>query len=169
MARIIETNEVSPSVERDGIVEVASVASQPVPNNVVTLSSGVRVQFLGTLPPTISQQIVVTTFQNANLDANGGVKQNMTSMEQLRLANQMFDYNRSILSFALARKLIKLYDGLPADADWLELLKVNPQIRQAMPDLNFSNRFHQELLYMLYYAFMNEDDIALISEKLLNR
>jgi hypothetical protein len=169
MARIGETQAVVSNAGQN-VVENAVVAQEkPVPDNVVTLSSGVRVQFLGALPATTAQQIVVTTFQDANLDANGNVKADMSSIEQLKLAKRMFDYNRSILSFALSMRLIKLYDGLPKDSEWLDYLEVNPQVRNDMPDINFHKRVHQELLYLMYIAFATEEDLGYISEKLLNR
>lgn len=150
-------------------VEVVTVDEEPVPSNVYELSSGVRVQFIKTLPQATTQQVVVTTFQNANLDAKGNVRDNMSQMEQLQLAKRMFDYNKSLLTFALSFGAIKLYDGLPEDSTWLDYLEMNPQVRNDNPDVNFGKKVHQELLYLLYFAFANDDDLELISEHLLSK
>ncbi len=163
MAKVVNESEVI-----EGVV-VESVVVKPVPDNVVTLSSGVRVQFIGKLPVTTTQQIVVTTFQDANLDSAGNIRENMTSIEQLRLAKRMFDYNKAIVTFALSMRLIKLYDGLPADKEWLDYLELNPIVRADNPNVDFSKRIHQELLYLMYIAFANDKDLELISSKLLNQ
>lgn len=149
------------------IVEVSEV--KPVPANVVTMSSGVRVQFLGKLPTTTTQQIVVTTFQDANLDSSGNIRDNMTSIEQLKLAKRMFDYNKAIVTFALSMGLVKLYDGLPEDKTWLDYLELNPIVRSDNPNVNFTKKIHQELLYLMYIAFADEKDLEYISTKLLNQ
>jgi len=117
----------------------------------------------------MQQQVVVTTFQDAKLDANGQVRDNMTSQENLKLAQRMFDYNRAILSFALSMRLIKLYDGLPKSNEWLEYLKFNPIVRTSVPDVDFASKIHQELLYLLYVAFENEKDLEYISSRLLSQ
>jgi len=162
MAKVVnEEVEVS-----EGVVEVST--AKPVPANVVTLSSGVRVQFLGRLPTTITQQVVVGTFQDANLGADGQIKEGMSSMEQLKLAKKMFHYNKAIVTFALSLKLIKIYDGLPADKEWLDYLQMNPIVAEDNPHVDFNKKIHQEILFLMYVAFANEQDIELISAKLLN-
>lgn len=166
MAKLSDgTNEMS----EDRVVIVETTDVEPVPTNVVTMSSGVRVQFIGRLPAALTQQVVVTTFQDAKLDANGQVRDNMTSQENLKLAQRMFDYNRAILSFALSMKLIKLYDGLPKDTTWLEYLKFNPLVRASVPDVDYNSKIHQELLYLMYVAFENEKDLEYISARLLSQ
>lgn len=164
MARLGQNEELK--VEE---VAVEIEKEEPVPANVYTLSSGVRIQFIKRLPQATTQQVVVTTFQDANLDSEGQVRENMSSMEQLKLAKRMFDYNKSLLSFAQSFGAIKLYDGLPSDTTWLEYLEMNPQVRNDNPYVNFNKRVHQELLYLLYVAFANESDLELISEHLLTR
>lgn len=149
--------------------EVVVSDVQPVPTNVVTLSSGVRVQFIGRLPTKLTQEIVVSTFQDANLGNDGQVRDNMSSQEQMQLANRMFNYNRAILSFALARGLIKLYDGMPKDNEWLDYLKINPIVKTMMPDIDFNSNIHKTVLYLLFFAFENDKDLELISEKLLSK
>lgn len=165
MARIGETP--TNQTEDTKVVNSVVVDEQPVPDNVVTLSSGVRVQFLGTLPAHLAQQVVVSTFQNANLDANGNVRNNMSSIEQLKLAKRIFEYNQAILSFAIAEDLIRLYDGLPTDMGWLKPLTINPLIRTENPHIDFNDPTHQTFLYLMYRAFANEKDLEYISEKLL--
>lgn len=162
-------NDGAMEVNEDNVVIVETTDVTPVPANVVTLSSGVRVQFLGRLPTATTQQIVVTTFQDAKLDANGQVKGDMTNQENMRLAQRMFDYNRAILSFALSMKLIKLYDGLPKETSWLEYLKFNPLVRASVPDVDYNSKIHQELLYLMYVAFENEKDLEYISARLLSQ
>ena len=162
-------NDGATEVQEEAVVIVETVDVAPVPTNVVTLSSGVRVQFIGRLPTALTQQIVVTTFQDAKLDANGQVKGDMTNQENMKLAQRMFDYNRAILSFALSMKLIKLYDGLPKDSTWLEFLKFNPLVRASVPDVDYSSKIHQELLYLIYVAFENEKDLEYISSRLLGQ
>lgn len=162
MARIGEATQVND-------VNVKMTDEAPTPDNVVTLSSGIRVQFLGTLPSYLAQQIVVSTFQNANLDGNGNVRTDMSSVEQLKLAKKMFDYNQSILSFALAEDLIKLHDGLPKDDSWLKPLVMNPTIRSDNPHIDFNDPIHKTLLYLMYRAFATEKDLEYISERLLAR
>lgn len=167
MARLNDFNTEEKEAFAEVVVEVTR--EEPVPANVVTLSSGVRVQFVGRLPTALTQQVVVTTFQDANLDANGQVRDGMTSQEQLRLAQRMFDYNRAILSFALSMGLIKLYDGLPKATEWLQYLKFNPLVRASIPDIDFNSKIHQELLFLIYVAFENEKDLEYISDRLLSR
>lgn len=162
MAKIVNDND-----EKDVVVSEVTT-EKPVPANVVTLSSGVRVQFLGKLPPTTAQQVVVSTFQNSNLDAQGNLKDNMSPIEQLRLAKKMFDYNKAIVSFALSMQLIKLYDGLPADKSWLDYLEVNPIVKADNPNIDFTKKIHQELLYLMYVAFADEKDLEHIGARLLN-
>ncbi len=162
MAKMLRENEF---IEGE-LVEVTT--EKPVPANVVTLSSGVRVQFIGRLPTTTTQQIVVTTFQDTKIDANGNLRDNMTSIEQLQLAKRMFDYNKAIVTFALSMGLIKLYDGLPADKTWLDYLELNPIVRADNPHVDFNKTVHQQLLYLMYIAFATAEDLEHISNRLLN-
>ena len=174
MARIgevLEETKPVPVVEIEPVEEIVGTVTkeEPVPSNVEILSSGVRVQFVKKLPPTVAQQVVVTTFQNANLAADGTVKDDMTSNEQLQLAQRMFDYNKALLSFGLSSGSIKLYDGLPKDTVWLDYLELNPQVRNDNPNVDFKKKVHQELLYLLYVAFATDKDLELIQTKLLDR
>lgn len=163
---ISETQLITENTERSNVVVVKE---EPVPANVITLSSGVRVQFLKQLTPTTSQRIIVTSFQDANIDVDGRVRDDISSSEQLKLAKRMFDYSKAILSFGLAFKALKLYDGMPKDKSWLSYLKLNPIVKLDNPEIDWDDKIHQEMLYLLYEAFANDEDLQYLSEKLLSQ
>ena len=151
------------------VVPVKSkVEEEVIPDNVVTLSTGIRVQFLRPLPQSIRQVLVISSFNDMNLDSAGRVKDNLTSAEQLGVAKKMYDFNGAILINGLMTGSIKIYDGLPKDGKWLAPFKINPMIKAQHPDLDFNEPLHLEFLYLFYNAFLDAEDYEILSQKMLN-
>lgn len=162
-----EIEEVTTEVEKE-TVEVKAVQEEPLPDNVVTLSSGIKVQFHGKLPSGIAQQIVVTTFSDANLQEDGTVNDDLTSIEQLKLAKKMFNYNHTIISFGTMYDLLNLYDKLPRNSKWMRALALNPMIIEAHPKLDLTEQTDIEFVYLCYFVFRNQEDWDLLSNQLLD-
>lgn len=142
---------------------VEEVPQKYKPEQIVTLSSGVRVAFIGHLSDAISQTLVTRVFGNTQLDDSGRIREKMSTREQLQLAKTMLDYNTALIFSGKVR----LVDGLPEDNTWVEEIALNPVIMAEHPTINLDNPEHLERLYMRYYAFTGEEDIALLSEKLI--
>lgn len=150
-------------------VDKATAVAEVVPDNVFTLSSGVKVQFVKPLSPFTAQQIVILSFNNINVDAQGRVKDNMTSQEQLATAKKMYDFNSALIINGLAEGALKIYGGLPKDNRWLMIMKINPAIASNHPFIDFDEPLHLEFLYLFYTGFINEEDYGLLSKYLLGQ
>lgn len=158
-------------LEDEKVVDVVATnaVTEVVPENVVELSSGVKVQFIKPLSPFTAQQIVILSFNNINVDAQGRVKNNMTSQEQLATAKKMYDFNSALIINGLAEGALKVYGGLPKDNRWLTIMKINPAIASNHPFIDFNDQLHLDFLYLFYTGFINEDDYALLSKHLLGQ
>ena len=158
-------------LEDEKVVDVVATnaVTEVVPDNVVTLSSGVKVQFIKPLTPFTAQQIVILSFNNINVDAQGRVKDNMTSQEQLATAKKMYDFNSALIINGLAEGALKVYGGLPKDNRWLAIMKINPAIASNHPFIDFNDQLHLEFLYLFYTGFINEEDYGLLSKHLLGQ
>lgn len=140
-----------------------------VPENVVTLTSGVRVQFLKRLSPFVAQQIVISSFNDINLDSSGRVRDNMSSQEQLATAKKMYDFNAALLINGLLEGAMDVYGEMPKDTRWLAAAKINPLIKSTHPFIDFNDSLHMKFIYLFYHGFVHEDDYQILSEKLLDR
>lgn len=143
------------------------ITAVDVPSNVVTLSSGVRIQFLKRLPPHVSQSIIVNTLAQTNLDADGRVIAEMSNTQQLNLAYKMMAFNYALIAMGLFYECFKPFDELPENKRWLHVLKINPSVRLANPDIDFDSPDDQLYLYLTYFAFVAESDFAVLNEKLV--
>lgn len=157
----------------DEVVEeqtaVVTTAKDVLPENVVTLTSGVKVQFLKPLPSAIAQNIVIASFNDMNIGDDGRVRDNMSSQEQLAVAKKMYDYNAALLINGLVKGCIKVYPEMPTDTKWLKTYKLNPLISVNHPYLNFDDETDVEFLYLFYEGFIADTDYQILSDKLLNR
>lgn len=142
---------------------------QEVKNNEVKLSSGVVVRFNKKLSTNAAQRIIVDTFNNANLDSVGRVKENSSQQEQLQLAKRMYEYNLALITHGVYTGAIEIVSGMPNDTTWLDALKMMPHVKRDIPDVDFKNNMHQRILFLYYEAFANEDDISALSDNLLDR
>lgn len=158
--------------EEENVVEVKATvvetAAAVVPDNVVTLTSGVRVQFIKPLPPHLAQQIVIASFNNINVDSSGRVKDNLTAQEQLGVAKKLYDFNAALLLNGLQQKCLTIYGGLPQDNSWLENLLMNPIVINSFPHFNENNKMHVDFLFLFYEGFIHESDFDILSKKLVN-
>jgi hypothetical protein len=154
--------------QQQAVVQPVQPPIEQVPSNVHTLSTGIRVQFLGKLPATVSQNLVVNIFSSSNLEG-GRVVENLTPEAQLKLAYSMFQYTASLVLMGLSEGVLKVYDGLPKNSSWLKTAKINPIIEKSHPNLDWNEPMHQEFVYLLYTAFKTEKDMELLSEQLLQR
>ncbi len=156
--------------KEEEVVEVeAKVADEVVPSNVEVLSTGIRVQFIKMLPSYIGQGIVINSFNDLNVDKNGRVRDDLSSGDQLKVAKKLYDFNAALLLHGLNEDCIKIYDSLPENKRWLNVMKMNPLITSAHPFVNFDDELHQNFLFLFYIAFVNEDDWGLLSKHLLGR
>jgi hypothetical protein len=162
------------AVDEDVVEVVAAVPAKSkaveevVPDNVFTLSSGIRVQFVKPLPQSIRQALVISSFNDMNLDSTGRVRDNLSSTEQLGVAKKMYDFNGALIVNGLMSGSLKLYDGLPAGDDWLDQFLINPLIQTMHPFINFEKKLHREFLYLFHNGFLVEEDFTLLSSHLLN-
>lgn len=147
---------------------VTGAVAEVLPDNVVTLSSGVNVQFVKQLPSHVAQQIVIASFNDIHVDSKGRVKDNLTAQEQLGVAKKLYDFNAALLLNGLQLKCINIYGGLPSDESWLENLLMNPIVTTSFPYLNKNNKLHVEFLFLFYEGFINESDFDTLSKKLVN-
>lgn len=154
MAQFSDTNPVTIDVE---------------PQDVVTLSTGIKVKFVKPLPSNISQNIIVSSFANANIGADGRVRDGMSSDEQLKIAKRLFDYNAALIITGLSNGCLQVYGELPPEAGWLSMAKLNPVIVNNHPSLDFNDKMHKEFVFLFYFGFATEEDFELLSAKLLNR
>ena len=137
--------------------------------NEFTLSSGVVVRFTKKLKSSAAQRIIVDTFNNANLDSTGRVKENASQAEQLALAKRMYEYNLAMITYGVYSGAIEIVSGMPNDNNWLYALKMIPSVKRDMPDIDFGNNMHQRILFLFYEAFQDETDLEILSDNLLDR
>lgn len=155
------------NLDDEAVIDVVAEGKSEVnPDNVFTLSSGIRVKFIKRLDAFTAQQIVVLSFNNINMDSSGRVRNNMSSQEQLATAKKMYDFNSSLILNGLVQGCLELYDEVPNDK-WLKAMKINPAINSNHPDIDWKDPLHVEFLYLFYKGFVNEDDYALLSKHLL--
>ena len=160
VATVVDVVPTQPESQQESVPELK--------HNEHELSTGVVIRFNKKLPPSLAQRIVVDTFNNTNLGADGTVRDNMTNMEQLALAKRMFGYNQSLIMFGLSMGALEIVRGMPNNTDWLSALKMVPMVRENMPDVDFGNNLHQRALFLLYFGFDTEEDLELLSSNLLN-
>jgi len=151
------------------VVGDVKTATEVEPENVETLSSGVKVQFIKPLSAFTAQQIVILSFNNMNVDAQGRVKDNMTSQEQLSTAKKMYDFNSALIINGLYEGALKIYGESLKDAQWVRMMKINPAIRSNHPDIDFNEPLDLDFLYLFYKGFVTEEDYGLLSKHLLNQ
>lgn len=150
------------------LTEVTQTSTTPEANkNAVTLSSGVKVIFKKKLPPAIGQRLVVSAFNDANITAEGRVRSNISTTEQLQLAQKMFNYNAALILNGLYWDCLELDGGLPENTRWLSLLKANPMIKENHPDIDFSDEIHKIFMFLFYFGFSNDEDLGILSSNLL--
>lgn len=160
----------TPQVAQTVAVETPVTPPEPVevvPDNVVTLSTGVRVQFLGKLPQHIAQRIVVNLFHENNIDVANRVVDNANQQKQMELAYSMFQMNSSLVSNGMFFGVLKLWDE-PKDRRWLRLAQNDASIYDSHPNLDWNDKESQDFIYMLHFAFTSLEDFELLSQKLLN-
>jgi len=156
-------------VDDEVVVDSVVVSREVEPENVVTLSTGIKVQFFKPLPSAIAQSIVIGSFTDMNIGDDGRVKDNITSQEQLAVAKKMYDYNAALLINGLVKGCVKVYPEMPKDTRWLKPYKLNPLIVNNHPYINFDDDTDVEFLYLFYEAFLSDTDYQVLSDKLLNR
>lgn len=147
------------------------VAEEVEPDNVFTLTSGVKVQFNGKLPANVSQRLVISAFSGANINADGRVRENMTSTEQLALADKMFNYNAALILHGLRTKVLDLYGGYPDGNEWFEVMQIDPMVEENHPNINLGNPspLQKKFLFLFYYGFAEDEDWSLLQNQLLDR
>lgn len=130
------------------------------------LSSGVKVQFK-LLPQSISQEIMVDVFQNTKLDAKGNILESKSQTDNIALAGRVLEYHSKLISFACSLYGdISDYIDLPTvGKNWLRKLVRGKMIDTDLYDLEDIDDL--EFIFMRYYAFVNEDDWRILSERAL--
>lgn len=167
---VLGNNEVEEvQVENAPVTAVAKEAEVVVPENVETLSSGVQVQFLGSLPSYLAQELVVSAFTDTNIGADGRVREDMNNGEQLRIAKKLYDYNAALILHGLNEGVLKIWGGLPANKRWLSMVKLNPMVKATHEYIDFEDQLHLEFLFLFYIGFREDTDWQLLSARLLNR
>lgn len=170
MARFDEQNEYEiKEMENAVAVKAQGTTTELTPENVETLSTGVKVQFYKMLPGSIGQKIVVNSFVGINVDSKGRIKADMTSSEQLSVAKKLFEFNAALILQGLATGAMDVYGGLPENEYWLDIMRLDPTVLAAHPHINFQNELHQKFLYLFYHGFESESDFEILSRKLINQ
>lgn len=155
------TNEVElPAVEEETANELGVLHR---------LSSGVTIRFVRKLPSVWAQRVVVSSFISNYLEEDGRVRNDMSSKEQMNMAKQIFQYNTLLVNLGLTLGCIEIVSGMPNDTNWLSALKLMPDVKDTMPDLDFGNNLHQKILFLAYFGIEDDSDMEALSNNLLEQ
>lgn len=179
--------ELTPSYVNGQVAQVAGVETVPqstvqpqatepvqttpvnvIPENAEKLSSGVYVIF-NKLNRSISTDLTIKTFNNVNLDKKGNlVTDNLSTKDQMNMAKSISEYHSTLImqGVELVGDVDDYAEQLDLPDNWVKKLFRTGLVDQRYYDVNDPDDV--KFLFLRYYAFQNEEDWALLSQRTLN-
>jgi hypothetical protein len=166
------TEAVTSTVQTQAVEAEESVPKLPsgtvIPSEATQLSSGVYVLFTR-LNRSISTDLTIKTFNNVNVDKKGNlITDNLSTKDQMNMAKSISEYHSTLImqGVELVGEIEDYSEKLELPENWVKKLFRTGLVDQRYYDVNDPDDV--EFLFLRYYAFQNEEDWALLSQKTLN-